>query len=163
MDITIDASDIQKLKERMDQDLDLYRRGLRLQMARALNILKVAIQQNIRTRSGLNVRSGALLNSIMMEIVESGDEISGTIGPRNVPYAAVHEFGHNFPARYVEPRNARVLAWGQGSDVKFSKGHWMPPFRVPARPYLAPAMEEKKDYLLEHFGLFLVDTFTKGK
>jgi len=160
VDIRIDATDVQKLQERLNSDADLYRRGLRLQMASALTILKAAIQQNIRVRSGLHVRSGMLLNSIMGEVVEKGNLISGEIGPRDVPYAAVHEFGHDFPARRIEPRNAKVLAWqGASGQMWFSKGHDMPAFRVPARPYLRPALEQTQEIIAQKFQLFLNTSF----
>jgi phage gpG-like protein len=160
MDIKIQSEGLSKAARGLEKNTDLYRKGLRLQMARAMDIVKAAIQQNIRQRSGLRVRSGSLLNSIMIEIIDSGKSITGRIGPSDIPYAAVHEFGHDFPARRVEPRNSKVLAWAVADGMAFSKGHEIPAFRVPARPYLRPALEQTRDLIAERFNIFLTDTFT---
>jgi phage gpG-like protein len=159
MQVKVDASQISQAAKGLEKNVDLYRKGLRLQLARALSILDAAIKQNIRQRSGLRVRTGSLLNSIMQEIVEDGVNLVGQIGPHNIPYAAVHEFGHTFKARRVEPRNASVLAWMGKNGPAFSMGHEIGPFTVPARPYLRPALDQTKDLIAERFSLFLGDTF----
>lgn len=125
-------------------------------MWRAMSILEVAIKQNLRVRSGLRVRTGTLLNSVQKHVKIEGPLIYGTIGPENVKYAAIHEFGGTIPARRIEPRHAKALKWMNASGkVFFSKGHNIPATRIPARPYLRPAWEEKSAYIRENFKLML--------
>lgn len=161
MDIKVEAEGLDDVRDSLQNKLDLYRRGLRLEMWRAVRLLEAAIKHNVRRRSGLNVRTGALLNSIQSQVVDEGEEIVGYVGSYGVPYAAVHEFGHNFPARMVLPRFKKALHW-VGSDGKdfFSRGHQIGPYRVPARPYIRPALEENKEKIFERFRLFMTESFT---
>jgi phage gpG-like protein len=72
----------------------------------------------------------------------------------NVIYAAVHEFGHTFPAKVITPKKAQVLAfkWPNApADLPAGKGglHYFkkvtrPQFTIKARPYLRPALKESK-------------------
>jgi phage gpG-like protein len=155
----INKEELEKLGKSIDSELVKYRKELKINMFRVLQILDAAIKQNIRVRSGLHVRSGTLLNSIMIQVLEVGNNIVGQIGPSNVPYAAVQEFGHTFPARFIKPRNAKVLHWVANGKHFFSKGHELPAFRVPARPYMRPALEEQRERIAEKFGIFLSATF----
>lgn len=152
--------ELERIRGKLEEDLDLFKRGSKFQMFRALMMLEAAIKQNIRSRSGLRVRSGNLLNSILKEVQEDSGIVIGKIGPYNVPYAAVHEFGHNFPARMIKPRYTKALKWvGSNGEDWFSQGHQIPAFRVPARPYLRPALEEQAEAIREKFGLFLAASF----
>jgi phage gpG-like protein len=84
-----------------------FRTRLKEQMFGALTLLEAAILQNIRSNSGLNVMSGKLLNSIGRSKKireESQHMLVGEIGPKGVPYAAIHEFGGT-----IVPRNAQAL------------------------------------------------------
>lgn len=133
--------------------------GTVIEMYRAMSILETAIKQNIRVRSGLKVRSGSLLNSVQKEVLINGNQVTGKIGPENVIYAATHEYGATIPARRIEPRFTKALRW-MGTDGKFwfSKGHDLPPAKIPARPYLQPALDEKIEEIREKFGLFIKQT-----
>lgn len=72
----------------------------------------------------------------------------------NVIYAAVHEFGHTFPAMIITPRTKQALAfkWPNApADLPAGKGglHYFkkvtrPQFTIKAQPYLRPALEESK-------------------
>lgn len=153
------TDNIKEVVASLSNKADIIERQTAVEMWRAMSILEVAIKQNIRVRSGLRVRTGTLLNSIQKHIVEQGNKVTGTIGPENVPYAAIHEYGGTIPARRIEPRNAKVLRW-MGSDGKFwfSKGHTLPSVNIKARPYLQPALEEKADIIREKFRLFISKT-----
>lgn len=174
-------------------NVDYYRKNLKLQIFRALTVLEVAIKQNIRSKSGLHVRTGRLLNSVTKKIDDSGDTITGEVGTEGVPYASIHEFGGT-----IKPKNAKALTIpldgnrrNDGSPIitisevfntkkafvtrngvvllKNGKTSVQPMFvfkksvDIPARPYMAPALAAKKDQILKDFGLFLVASFTQGK
>jgi phage gpG-like protein len=147
---------IKEVVGKLDNQADVIQKQTAVEMWRAMSILEVAIKQNIRVRSGLKVRTGSLLNSIQKHIVEKGNTITGTIGPENVPYAAIHEFGGTIPARRVEPRNAKALRWmGGDGEFYFSKGHDIPSYSIRARPYLQPALDEKAEIIRQRFALFI--------
>ena len=149
------TDNIKEVVGQLTNQADVIKKGTALEMWRAMSILEAAIKQNVRMRSGLRVRTGTLLNSIQKHVVDNGTTVTGTIGPENVPYASIHEFGGTIPARRVEPRHAKALRWLGKSGPVFSKGHEIPSFTIKARPYLAPALEEKAEIIREKFQLFI--------
>lgn len=90
-------------------------------------------QQNIRGSRATNppkmlgVVTGRLRQSITREPVKKvGGAFQVKIGPQRVVYAAIHEFGGRA---------------GRGGSV-----------RIPARPYLGPALAKKADDIVERLG-----------
>ncbi len=82
--------------DRLTKSLATVQAQLKKTMFRALTILEFEILNNIRTKSGLTVRSGRLLNSIGNSkhvVVESDGSVSGEIGPKGVPYGRIQELG----------------------------------------------------------------------
>lgn len=118
---------------------------------RALSLLEAQIKQNIRTN--LNVRSGTLLNSVQKDMKVKGNVVEGSVGPRGVPYAAIHEYGGTIPERFVAPRNKLALKWSSGGDTFFSKGHTIPSFDIKARPYMQPAIDKLVPEITENLGV----------
>lgn len=157
------TDNIKEVVTSLNNKADIIQKGTVIEMWRAMTMLEVAIKQNIRVRSGLKVRTGTLLNSVQKHINQNDNVVTGTIGPENVPYAAIHEYGGQIPARRIEPRNSKVLRW-MGHDGKFwfSKGHELPIITIKARPYLQPAYEEKAQMIREKFGLFISKTMEKN-
>ena len=153
---------IAEVVRNLEEKSSMITTGTVVEMYRAMSILEVAIKQNIRVRSGLKVRSGSLLNSIQKEVSINGNQVTGKIGPENISYAATHEYGATIPARKVEPRHSKVLRW-MGGDGKFwfSKGHEIPAAKIPARPYLGPAMDEKAEIIRERFATFITKVMEK--
>ena len=85
-----------EVAETIRQQLATMKRGLKNQMMRALTLLEAEILQNIRSSSGLHVRTGALLNSVgsSKKVTTNSDgTVSGQIGSAGVPYARIKEFG----------------------------------------------------------------------
>lgn len=155
MKITI-TENIKEVIKRYNEQGDEIRKGLPIQMYSALTVLEAAIKQNIRIRSGLRVRSGSLLNSIQKEVYTENGNVKGKIGPENIPYAAIHEYGGTIPARRVEPRHTQALRWlGKEGQFLFSKGHDIPATVIPARPYLQPAFDDHVDEIREKFARFI--------
>lgn len=154
------------IKEVVEQTMnqqDSLKKETVIEMYRAMTILEAAIKQNIRVRSGLKVRSGSLLNSIQKHVTQQDGTVTGKIGPENIPYAAIHEEGGTIPSRRVEPRHTKALRWmGTNGGFWFSKGHTIPSFNIKARPYLAPAWEEKAQVIRDNFGLMLQKILEKN-
>ena len=85
------------------------------------------------------------------KITLSSNTFKGEIGI-TVPYAAIHEYGVTVPARFIEPKNSTVLTWlDSGGERRFSKGHMVSGFTMPARPYMNPALEQSEDEIIEIF------------
>ena len=151
-------TDANKFVKQMDKDVLVIEKAMQFAMFRAMSILEAEIKQNIRGRSGLRVQTGTLLNSIQRKIFLGNGEVSGEIGPRNVPYAAIHEFGGTIPARFVAPiRKKAIRFFDKGGTARFSKGHLIPATTIPARPYLAPAISATADQIADVFGIFIED------
>jgi len=127
---------------------------------RALTLMEAQIKQNIRTN--FTMRSGSLHNSIQKKIYIQGNVVHGSVGPEgNVPYAATHEFGATIPERVVKPRNRLALKWSQNGDTFFSKGHTIPSFEIPARPYIQPAMDKIGPKVEEGFDVLMEKSLEK--
>lgn len=84
---------------------DLYKRGLKMVMWRALTLLEASIVQNIRRQ--FRQRTGTLMNSIAesKQVREEGDKLVGEIGAIGVKYGLIHEEGG-----LIKPRKAKMLA-----------------------------------------------------
>ena len=89
-------------------------------------VIQMYAQDNIRTKLNKHP-TGFLANSVTVK--KEGKGV--TVGPRNVVYAAIHEFGGT-----IVPLNAKMLHFMiDGKDV-FAHA-----VRIPARPYLRPAVD----------------------
>jgi phage gpG-like protein len=152
MKVVIKSNFKEKMKELAQSGANI-KRLLPQQIFRALTILEAQIKQNIRTT--FTMRTGTLLNSVQKDMVVNGNEITGTVGPENVPYAAIHEYGGTIPERFVAPRHKLALKWTVGNKTFFSKGHTIPSFEMPKRPYVAPAIEMSADKIERELGLFI--------
>jgi HK97 gp10 family phage protein len=158
--ITSNASEVAKS---LTQELEQYSKSLKLTVFRALGLLEAEILQNIRSKSGLKVRSGSLLNSIgaSKKVTEENGVVVGEIGPQGIPYAAIHEFGGTTSPHRIEPRTGKALAFQMGGETVFARFVNHPGSKIPARPYLRPALAAKENQIKEHFGLFLYASFKK--
>lgn len=146
----------------MMQMLSDYQKNIASRVFDGLTILETNILMNIKSRSGLHVRSGSLLNSVSASkkvTIDGSGNIVGEIGPEGIPYAAIHEFGGTTKAHDILPRNGKVLAFMMNGNPAFAKVVHHPGSKIPARPYLEPAILQSRDEILKEFGLFLMMTF----
>ena len=89
----------------------------------------------------LGVVTGRLRTSIVAVVVSRYQVKVGT----NVSYAAIHEFGGRTPARVIRPRTKKALSWtGAGGEVFTRRSVNHPGSNIPARPYMRPALETKR-------------------
>lgn len=152
-------SNLKDFTKELREDAKDIRDLLPQQIFRALTLIEVKMKQNIRER--LNVRSGSLLNSPQKEMKVNGNIIEGSVGPKGVPYAAVQEYGHTFPAKYIEPRNKLALKWESRGKTFFSKGHMIPSFKVPGVHYMRDAVKEMAPKIEQELGLFIEQQLEK--
>jgi len=85
------------------------------------------------------VKSGDLRDSIHHEA--SGNEV--VIGPEDLPYAAIHQFGG-----VIKPKNAKKLAFKTPLGMAF-----LDQVTIPARPYLGISRDDEAEIssILEDF------------
>ncbi len=89
-------SRIDELAKEIEDELTAYKKGMKMQIFRALTVLEVEIIANLRGRSGLHRRTGALMNSVSRSkrvFEDARGLLWGEIGPEGVPYAGIHEDG----------------------------------------------------------------------
>lgn len=59
----------------------------------------------------------------------------------NVVYARIHEFGGTTRPHVIAPKRANVLAFQKGGQQVFARRVHHPGSKIPARPYIRPAVE----------------------
>lgn len=188
MKINVSASADDVIKSLQGQMVQ-YQKQLSEQVFRALTLIEAQVKQNIRSGSGLQVRTGSLLNSITKDIITNRQGyIVGEVASEGVIYAAIHEFGGiikpvtkqflTVPA--PDNRNADGTVKESVADLRASKNSFIrngtifkdlgggniqamfflkKSVTIPARPYMAPALAATQDKIMADFGLFLQAAF----
>ena len=100
----------------------------------------------------LHVRTGHLMRSITGKVERSGDTVIGRVGT-NVSYGRLWELGGVIPAHTIKPKYAKALHFytKNGTEV-FCKKAEIPERRVKPRPFLRPALKEKKQKIIDMLG-----------
>ena len=106
--------------------------GLQKGVRDAMFFAERKAKERFGTPGNLRVRTGRLRQSIRSDTTLEGDTVVGSIGS-NVVYAAIHELGGVVQARASKYLTFRTAEgdWTSATQVK-----------IPARPYLQPAIEE---------------------
>lgn len=166
MDIKI-TSNARQIVESLDADIEAYRKNLEFQVFQALSLVEAAILQNLRVNSGLHVITGALINSVPATkkvYQDSRGYVFGEIGSEGVPYAAIHEYGGTTRPHDIFPRSPnKALRFMFGGKETFARIVHHPGSKIPARPYLHPALASTQQKIVEEFGLFLKASFPPPK
>ena len=118
------------------------------------NLLKAAalIQRTAKRKvSGpvLNVRSGQLRRSIIVQKRGSGVGAVVTVGPK-VKYGGIHEFGG-----VITPKRKKFLRFQVGGEVIFAKK-----VTIPERPYMRPSLQENLEAITRLIGRAFKPLFT---
>ena len=87
-------------------------------------------------KTHLNVRTGALVNSIEVSEKEKKDTSAEVGVGTNIVYGRIHEVGG-----IITPVNASKLSWIGKDGTRVFAGS----VHIPARPYLRPALDENED------------------
>ncbi len=89
-------------------------------------------------RPGLETQSGTLMNSINVTESKKSETFAEVgVGPSDVIYAEIHEFGG-----VIVPDTKQFLSWidGKTGDRVFAKM-----VHIPARPYMRPAIDNNEE------------------
>lgn len=86
-------------------------------------------------RPGLEMQTGALVNSITVDEVKKGKTKAEVGVGTNMIYARIHEIGG-----VIVPKSAKMLSWVNKEGVRVFANA----VHIPARPYLRPALDENE-------------------
>ncbi len=190
MKITDDGS-AKKTGEKLKDELNLYKKGLKLEVWRALTIIEAAVMEQIRRT--LKRRTGFYMNSIpnTKELIEDEKTVTGVVGSP-APYSLIHEEGGIIKAkkarflRFPHPENqnadgspiqervnkAALIPLRRGGFLVASrtgKDRLQPMFylkeqvTIPARPHWRPAIRKTEKVIFEKFGLFVNEVFNSKR
>lgn len=135
--------------------LSKIRKDTKRTVLNAVTLIHKQVLDNLRNGSSVKVKTGALLNSISSEVVQDASGFTGVVKSSGVPYAAIHEFGGTTRAHRIVPRNSQALSFMQGGNRIFASGVNHPGSKIPARPYMGPAIEKRRDDILNLFGVMV--------
>jgi phage gpG-like protein len=105
----------------------------------------------------LKIRSGALRRGAKVaRAKKSGNVYVGGL-KNDVPYAAIHEFGGQTRAHFIEAREADTLAFiGRDGNMVFREVVFHPGSKIPARPSFTPALEESQEKIDQEITLSMI-------
>ncbi|MEY2859126.1 MAG: hypothetical protein RLZZ74_3439 [Cyanobacteriota bacterium] len=120
-----------------------------------LNEAFTRIALRVMYKAKLNVRrygmidTGRLVNSIRYEFYRKGRSYGVRIGSFGVPYASINEYGGAFTesmrkAMFANLKERGRLGKGSPNKAPTIQGNYWRP-----RPYLRPALESEKDFIVE--------------
>lgn len=89
----------------------------------------------------LEERSGALKRSIVASIEARGDVLDAGVESIGIPYAAIQEYGGRTAPHEIVPVKAQALAFVGSGGIGFAKRVAHPGSILPARHYMAGALE----------------------
>lgn len=114
----------------------------------------------------LTSRTGKLRNSVrVIEPYASGSLFIGGLraGGAGIPYARIHERGGVTSPHTIVPKKAKMLSWvDKGGVRRFARRVRHPGSRIPARPYLFPALEKSLPQISKQIGVAIEVAFAKG-
>ena len=127
--------------------LDALPAALGAALAAKAAALAAALADRVRSDklSGgvLNVRSGALRNSIVADVSADDDGVSASVGSNgDVKYAAIQEYGGKTAAHEILPVKAQALAFVSNGALRFARRVEHPGSVIPERSYLRSALDE---------------------
>lgn len=107
-------------------------------------LVSAKAKMNVR-RYGM-IDTGRLINSLRHEVYKTQEGIGVKVGSFGTPYAAIHEFGGPFTeqmrrAMFADLARRGRLKKGGGKGV--IRGNYIPP-----RPYLMPAVNSSRPFIL---------------
>ena len=102
-----------------------------------VGVMKKNVTGGGGSTKSLNVRSGRLRNSLRAKVQKD----TVTFGS-DVEYARIHEYGGKTRSHRINPRKGNVLSFiARGGQRAFAKYVLHPGSRIPARPYMRPAIK----------------------
>jgi len=128
--------------------------GVHNALLRKITALAIEMQRKIRVDklSGqvLNKRTGALQSSIFQEVSDERTAIIATVSAgKDVPYAAIHEYGGVTKPHDIYPKNAKALHFFIGGKEVFAKVVHHPGSKMPERSYMRSTLADMKQEIID--------------
>jgi phage gpG-like protein len=137
------VSGADELIARLDDLPERLAVALRAKMEELAATLVDAIKYDKLSGGVLNMRSGALANSIVADVSEAGDAIRATGGAGgDVKYAAIQEYGGKTSAHDILAVKGEALMFMVGGVRRFARKVEHPGSLIPERSYLRSALDE---------------------
>ena len=121
--------------------------SLRRRLSKCVSALGIELQGRVieeLTNDVLHVRSNRLRASITQQVFEDGDTIRSTIGT-NVPYGGFWERG--FERKTGAGARSALPSMRGGTLRKYIASHPPGEKTFDPRPFLRPALDERRDYI----------------
>ncbi len=141
--------------------------GLGVALAAKAAELSAALANRVRNDklmgAVLNARSGALRDSIGVEVLADGDGVFATVGSfGDVKYAAIQEYGGKTAAHQILPAKAQALAFVAGGGQRFARRIEHPGSLTPERSYLRSSLEEMSDAIVSSLAEAGAEAWSRG-
>lgn len=123
-------------------------------LIRKITALSIALQNKIRTEKldgqVLNKRTGALQSSIHRQVTDTATAVVAKVSAgKDVPYAAIHEYGGQTKPHIIVPKNAEALHFYIGGKEVFAKSVNHPGSKMPERSYMRSSLSEMRIEIIE--------------
>lgn len=153
--IDFENGSAERLKSFFEQSPARIEKSVEAAMLRVMADLKTYIQTEKLQGQVLNShKNGAgLAGSLNVRVTnEGGLAISGSVGTI-LSYARIHEFGYSGPEDVRSFVRMQVQAWGRPMNPprEVTVRPFTRQMNMPARPYMRPALAEKKQAIVERF------------
>jgi len=147
--------------------LDALPAALAAPLAAKSTELSAALADRVRNDklSGavLNMRSGALRDSIAADVSSDGDGVVASVGSvSDVKYAAIQEYGGKTAAHQILPSKAQALAFIAGGAELFARRVEHPGSLIPERSYLRSSLEEMSGEIASAFAEAAAEAWTRA-
>jgi phage gpG-like protein len=118
--------------------------------ASELTTALVDLVQNDKLSGGvLNLRSGALRDSIVASVSTDADGVLASVGSEgDIKYAAIQEYGGKTSAHEILPVKAQALAFVAAGSQHFARRVEHPGSLIPERSYLRSSLDDMQGEIL---------------
>ena len=105
--------------------------------------LRAHVVQDKLSGQLLQVRTGALRDSIQAEVILGSDQVLARVfSSGDVKYAAIQEYGGRTPAHDIVPDKAKALAFLMGGETVFARIVHHPGSTIPEHAYLRSSLAD---------------------
>jgi hypothetical protein len=126
--------------------------------ARLLSIIQGKLSGEV-----LNSRSGALLRSIRVEVLENAAGFAARLSSDgSVPYARIQEYGGRLNIPALTPTHGKALAFAYGGRLVFAKATAAHIVNIPERSYMRSSIDEYQSGLLDNIRAAVAGVITRA-
>ncbi len=145
----LEVQGLEETKTRFDAYPAALQAALRAKGSELAAALADRVKNDKLSGAVLNIRSGALRDSITASVTADADGVFASVGSEgDVKYAAIQEYGGKTSAHEILPSKGDVLAFVAGDGQHFARRVEHPGSLIPERSYLRSALADMKDEIV---------------